>query len=54
MKKYNGPIDCAKQLYREGGIRSLYRGTCATLLRGWYTCIIVIRKNAVGLRHMLF
>lgn len=31
--KYNGPIDCAKQLYREGGIRSIYKGTCATLLR---------------------
>ncbi|XP_011694708.1 PREDICTED: congested-like trachea protein [Wasmannia auropunctata] len=31
--KYNGPLDCAKQLYREGGIRSIYKGTCATLLR---------------------
>lgn len=31
--KYNGPIDCAKQLYREGGIRSIYKGTAATLLR---------------------
>lgn len=32
--KYNGPIDCAKQLLKQGGIRSLYQGTCATLLRG--------------------
>lgn len=31
--KYKGPIDCAKQLYREGGIRSIYKGTAATLLR---------------------
>lgn len=31
--KYKGPVDCAKQLYREGGIRSIYKGTCATLLR---------------------
>jgi solute carrier family 25 carnitine/acylcarnitine transporter 20/29 len=31
--KYAGPVDCAKQLYREGGIRSIYRGTAATLLR---------------------
>lgn len=31
--KYNGPIDCIKQLYREGGMRSIYRGTGATLLR---------------------
>lgn len=32
--KYKGPVDCMKQLYREGGIRSIYKGTCATLLRG--------------------
>ncbi|KAK2585527.1 hypothetical protein KPH14_010169 [Odynerus spinipes] len=33
-KKYKGPLDCARQLYREGGLRSIYKGTCATLLRG--------------------
>ncbi|KAL3852394.1 hypothetical protein ACJMK2_016045 [Sinanodonta woodiana] len=32
-KKYAGPADCVKQLYREGGIRSIYKGTAATLLR---------------------
>nr|XP_002119607.1 mitochondrial carnitine/acylcarnitine carrier protein-like [Ciona intestinalis] len=32
-KKYNGPVDCAKKLYREGGIRSIYRGTVLTLCR---------------------
>ncbi|PSN44535.1 Congested-like trachea protein [Blattella germanica] len=31
--KYKGPVDCAKKLYREGGISSIYKGTCATLLR---------------------
>lgn len=31
--KYNGPFDCARQLYKEGGMRSIYKGTCATLLR---------------------
>lgn len=31
--KYAGPVDCVKQLYREGGIRSIYKGTAATLLR---------------------
>jgi len=30
--KYNGPVDCIKQLYREGGLRCIYRGTAATLL----------------------
>lgn len=33
-KKYNGMVDCAKKLYKEGGIRSIYRGTVATLMRG--------------------
>jgi solute carrier family 25 carnitine/acylcarnitine transporter 20/29 len=32
--KYSGPLDCAKQLYQEGGYKSIYKGTCATLLRG--------------------
>ncbi|CAG2211486.1 mitochondrial carnitine/acylcarnitine carrier protein-like [Mytilus galloprovincialis] len=32
-KMYDGPLDCAKKLYKEGGIRSVYRGTGATLLR---------------------
>lgn len=32
-KKYKGPFDCVRQLYREGGLRSIYKGTCATLLR---------------------
>uniref|UniRef100_T1IWA6 Mitochondrial carnitine/acylcarnitine carrier protein n=1 Tax=Strigamia maritima TaxID=126957 RepID=T1IWA6_STRMM len=31
--KYAGPIDCVKKLYKEGGIRSIYKGTGATLLR---------------------
>lgn len=30
---YKGPVDCARQLYRQGGIRSIYKGTAATLLR---------------------
>lgn len=33
-KLYKGPIDVVKVLYKEGGIRSIYKGTCATLLRG--------------------
>lgn len=31
--KYSGPVDVVRQLYREGGLRSIYRGTAATLLR---------------------
>lgn len=33
-QKYNGMVDCAKQLYKEGGIRNVYKGSLATLLRG--------------------
>lgn len=32
-KKYNGTLDCAKKLYKQGGIRSIYKGTVATLMR---------------------
>lgn len=34
--KYAGPVDAAKSLWKEGGIRSIYRGTFATLLRGMH------------------
>ncbi|GAA6030997.1 hypothetical protein JCM8097_008978 [Rhodosporidiobolus ruineniae] len=30
---YSGPIDAVSKLYREGGLRSIYRGTAATLAR---------------------
>lgn len=32
-QKYSGMVDCAKQLYSEGGIRSIYKGSVATILR---------------------
>mmetsp|Transcript_23870 Transcript_23870/g.37573 ORF Transcript_23870/g.37573 Transcript_23870/m.37573 type:complete len:349 (-) Transcript_23870:129-1175(-) len=31
--KYSGMTDCAKQVFKEGGIQSLYKGTVATLAR---------------------
>ncbi|CAL8071074.1 unnamed protein product [Calicophoron daubneyi] len=31
--KYKGPLDVVRQLYLEGGVRSLFRGTSATFLR---------------------
>lgn len=31
---YNGLIDTALKLYRQGGMRSLFKGTCACVLRG--------------------
>lgn len=41
-QKYNGMVDCAKQLYKEGGIRSIYKGSVATLLRGKLTYLFAI------------
>lgn len=32
-QKYNGMVDCARQLYSEGGIKSIYKGSVATILR---------------------
>lgn len=32
--KFNGPMDCVKQLYKESGIRGIYKGTALTLMRG--------------------
>lgn len=32
-QKYNGMLDCARQLYAEGGMRSIYKGSVATILR---------------------
>lgn len=31
--KYTGPFDVLRQLYAEGGLRSVFRGTGATLAR---------------------
>ncbi|KAJ8930066.1 hypothetical protein NQ314_017171 [Rhamnusium bicolor] len=33
VKLYDGPVDCAKKLYKQGGIASIYKGFGATLLR---------------------
>ncbi|KOB57037.1 Mitochondrial carnitine/acylcarnitine translocase [Operophtera brumata] len=32
-QKYSGMVDCTRQLYAEGGIRSIYKGSMATILR---------------------
>ncbi|OQV17855.1 Mitochondrial carnitine/acylcarnitine carrier protein [Hypsibius exemplaris] len=34
MTKYSGPVDVARQLYRAGGLRSIFRGTLITFVRG--------------------
>lgn len=39
--KYAGPLDCAVRLYKEQGIRSVYKGTVLTLIRGTLHCVCV-------------
>lgn len=51
-KVYDGPIDCAKKLYKQGGIASIYRGAGATLLRdvpasGLYFLTYEVIKNYI-------
>lgn len=43
--KYSGPSDCVKKLYAEGGLRSIFKGSCATLLRG--NIIYIILKKLI-------
>lgn len=34
--KYQGVLGTGYKLYQEGGVRSLYKGTVATILRGMF------------------
>jgi len=49
--QYSGMMDCAVQVYRTGGIRSLYRGTALTLMRdgpgsvAWFTVYELVKKE---------
>ncbi|EDV99016.1 mitochondrial magnesium exporter 1 [Drosophila grimshawi] len=46
-RKYNGIMDTAIKLYREGGIRSLYKGTCAGMLRDSPTGVYFVVYEAL-------
>ena len=39
-------MDCAKKIFKESGIRGLYKGTGATLLRGVFLLFISEKKEA--------
>jgi len=49
--QYSGMMDCAVQVYRTGGIRSLYKGTALTLMRdgpgsvAWFTVYELVKKE---------
>ncbi|XP_017859144.1 PREDICTED: congested-like trachea protein [Drosophila arizonae] len=44
---YNGLIDTALKLYRQGGIRSLFKGTCACVLRDSPTGVYFVIYEAL-------
>jgi solute carrier family 25 carnitine/acylcarnitine transporter 20/29 len=56
--QYSGMPDCAMQVYREGGIRSLYKGTALTLMRdipgsiAWFGTYEIIKRSLVSWQGM--
>ena len=51
--KYSSNIDCAVKLYKEGGVRSIYKGALSTLLRGDYVCLCSSYLHLFQLLHAL-
>lgn len=54
--QYSGMMDCAVQVYRNGGITSLYRGTALTLMRdgpgsiAWFSVYELTKRELVRLQ----
>lgn len=54
--KYSGMLDCARQVYMEGGVRSLFKGTVATLFRdvpgsiAWFGTYEITKKEMMRLQ----
>jgi solute carrier family 25 (mitochondrial carnitine/acylcarnitine transporter), member 20/29 len=51
-RKYFGAIDCGRTIYREGGMRKLYRGLQATIIRDVPGSIVYLGSYGI-LRSML-
>lgn len=56
--KYKGMIDCGTKLYKEGGIRSVYKGTMLTLARdvpgsiAWFGTYEIVKRTLVEWQGM--
>jgi solute carrier family 25 carnitine/acylcarnitine transporter 20/29 len=54
--QYSGMMDCAIQVYRTGGISSLYKGTALTLMRdgpgsvAWFSVYELVKREMVRLQ----
>jgi len=57
-KKYNGLVDCFRKVYAEGGIRSVYKGTAATLIRdvpgtiAWFGTYEFVKKELMHIQNI--
>jgi len=57
-KKYDGLADCARKVYSEGGIQSVFRGTGATLLRdfpgsvAWFGTYEIVKKYLMKIQNI--
>ena len=53
QQHYSGPLDCARHLYRQGGLPSLYKGLNITLMRNlvgyssWFGCYEFCKQSLV-------
>jgi len=58
VKKYNGLFDCFQKVYAEGGMRSVYKGTGATLLRdvpgtiAWFGTYELVKKQLMRIQNI--
>lgn len=54
--QYSGMMDCAIQVYRTGGIRSLYKGTALTLMRdgpgsvAWFSVYELVKSEMMKIQ----
>jgi len=57
-KKYKGLVDCFQKVYAEGGMRSVYKGTGATLLRdvpgtiAWFGTYELVKKELMRIQDI--
>jgi len=57
-QKYSGLFDCAKKVYAEGGIKSVYKGTGATLLRdipgsiAWFGTYELVKRELMHFQNI--
>eukprot|EP00518_Triparma_eleuthera_P015961 CAMPEP_0197571090 /NCGR_PEP_ID=MMETSP1320-20131121/41777_1 /TAXON_ID=91990 /ORGANISM="Bolidomonas sp., Strain RCC2347" /LENGTH=278 /DNA_ID=CAMNT_0043133573 /DNA_START=601 /DNA_END=1437 /DNA_ORIENTATION=- len=55
-RKYSGMLDCGAKLFKSGGVRSVFKGTAATLIRdvpgsmAWFGCYEFVKRRLASLQ----